>query len=50
MKYQTFMRKIMQQLGEYKGIVDHMATFYLTEKYQCLPQEQYSVAVIRLWR
>lgn len=32
MKYQAFMRKIMQQLGEYKDIVDRMATFYSAEK------------------
>lgn len=32
MKYQTFMRKIMQELGEYKGIVDTLSSSYMAEK------------------
>lgn len=31
MKYQTFMKKIMQQLTEYKGIVDTLSTSYQSE-------------------
>lgn len=32
MKYQAFMKKIMEQLAEYKGIVDSLSTSYLAEK------------------
>lgn len=32
MKYQVFMKKIMQQLTEYKETVDTLATPYLAEK------------------
>lgn len=32
MKYQAFMRKIMQELGEYKGIVDTLSSSYMAEK------------------
>lgn len=32
MKYQAFMRKIMQELKEYKGTVDTLAAAYSTEK------------------
>lgn len=31
MKYQLFMKKVMQQLGEYKGTVDELATSYQSE-------------------
>lgn len=31
MKYQKFMKKVMQQLGEYKGTVDTLATSYQLE-------------------
>lgn len=31
MKYQSFMRKIMEQLTEYKGIVDTLAISYQSE-------------------
>lgn len=31
MKYQLFMKKVMQQLGEYKGTVDALATSYQSE-------------------
>lgn len=32
MKYQKFMKKIMEQLNEYKGMVDTLAIIYSTEK------------------
>ena len=32
MKYQKFMKKVMEQLTEYKGTVDTLAAAYSTEK------------------
>lgn len=32
MKYQKLMKKIMEQLGEYKGIIDNLSICYLADK------------------
>lgn len=32
MKYQAFVKKIMEQLTEYKGVIDSLSTSYLAEK------------------
>jgi hypothetical protein len=36
MKYQKLMKKIMQQLDEYKGFVDNLFSFNMAEKEKSL--------------